>query len=160
MLSVSSPPDIEALRVYLLLPLYHEFTNAQNYLELHTLFGRSFLGMIEIARKVVLHWWASMSVGYFEKLVENFRNVVSFILNHELQKINVGRSPQRGLINFNIHLKTALDLLKDLFHMNRFDREDPIPYETFYVQGLADSVHLQLDFCDFMSEKVYIGPNA
>lgn len=158
---VKSPPDVEALRIYLLLPLYHEFINVKNYPVLHTQFGRRFLGMAQIARKVVLQWWATVSVEYFEKLIAHFKNVVCYIMNHKLQKVIINynpdtshQNPPRGLIKFDIHLETVLDVLKELFFSNRFDREKPVPYETFYVPGLAESVHLQKDFCEYyMSEQ-------
>lgn len=156
---VKSPPDVETLRVYLILPLYHEFINVKNYPDLHTPFGRSFLALTQIARKVVLQWWAAVSFEYFEKLIAHFRNVVWYILNHKLHKVIIKHNdsdvcdPPRGLIKFDIHLETVLDVLKDLFLLNRFDREKPVPYETFYVQGLADSVHLQKDFCEYYTSE-------
>lgn len=156
-----SPPDVETLRIYLLLPLYYEFINAKNYPVLHTPFGRSFLALTQIARKVVLQWWAAVSFEYFEKLIDHFRNVVSYIMNHKLQKVVIVKhnqnpdvpDPPRGLITFDIHLETVLNLLKDLFHVNRFDRDAPVPYETFYVHGLAESVHLEKDFFDYYSSE-------
>lgn len=155
---VKSPPDIETLRIYLLMPLYHEFINAKNYPKLHTPFGQSLLGMNQIARKIVLQWWASMSVEYFEKLIAHFRNVVWYIMNHKLQKVVIKHNsdvsdPPRRLIKFDIHLETVLDVLKELFLLNRSDREKPVPYETFYVHGLAESVHLQKDFCEYYTSE-------
>lgn len=109
MFEMSSPPDMEALRFYLLMPLYHEFNNAESYSEIHTPFGRSFLKMTEVARKVVLHWWDSAPV--------------------------------------------ILSLLQDLFRINGLDRKEPVPIENFYIQGLADSVHLQDDFCNYSTSQ-------
>lgn len=142
-----SPPDIEALRIYLLLPLYHKFTDMKNYLELHTPFGQSFLRMNEIAQKVVLMWWAAMPLEYFEKLVAGFKNTVFYILKFELQ-ITVA-----GLIKFDIHLRTALNILQLLFKINRSKRDEPVLYESFYVHELTEFVQLQNDFCGYKSSK-------
>ncbi|PSN46654.1 hypothetical protein C0J52_07077 [Blattella germanica] len=48
-----SPPDVESLRLYLTLPLYHEFDNPKNYSVLHNPFGRTFLNLKMEAGKIV-----------------------------------------------------------------------------------------------------------
>lgn len=50
---VASPPDIEVLRLYLTLPLYHEFDNPKNYSILHNPFGRTLLNLKAEASKIV-----------------------------------------------------------------------------------------------------------
>jgi E3 ubiquitin-protein ligase HERC4 len=50
---VVSPPDIEVLRLYLTLPLYHEFDNPKNYLILHNPFGHTLLNLKAEASKIV-----------------------------------------------------------------------------------------------------------
>lgn len=50
---VASPPDVEVLRLYLTLPLYHEFDNPKNYLNLHNPFGRTVLNLKDEASKIV-----------------------------------------------------------------------------------------------------------
>jgi E3 ubiquitin-protein ligase HERC4 len=50
---VTSPPDVETLRLYLTLPLYHEFDNPKNYTVLHNPFGRTFLTLKTEAGKIV-----------------------------------------------------------------------------------------------------------
>ena len=49
-----NPPDIETLRIYLILPFYHEFVNSKNYLKLHTKFSTKLLGLEEIPRKIMV----------------------------------------------------------------------------------------------------------
>jgi E3 ubiquitin-protein ligase HERC4 len=50
---VVSPPDIEVLRLYLILPLYHEFDNPKNYLILHNPFGHTLLHLKPEASKII-----------------------------------------------------------------------------------------------------------
>lgn len=59
---VTSPPDIETLRLYLILPFYHEFDNPKNYSVLHNPFGRTFLNLKTEAGKVVGEYF----ISYFE----------------------------------------------------------------------------------------------
>lgn len=144
---VESPPDIEALRIYLLLPLYHKFADMNNCQKLCTPFGQSFLRMTKTAQEVVLQWWAVIHLQYFEKLVAYFRNTVFYILKFELQ-INAA-----GLIEFDIHLRTALNILQRLFKINKSKRDEPVPHESFYVHELTDFVQLENDFCKYKSSK-------
>lgn len=82
MLPVLEPnanPNMEALRIYLLLPLYHEFSNVKNYASLHTKFGEKFLALTEIPRKIISYWLAGTPIEYFDQVVKNFKNVVEHL---------------------------------------------------------------------------------
>lgn len=80
----SSPADVETLRIYLLLPLYHEFVNAKNYEKLHVPFSKAVVGLNEIPRKIVAKWWSQTSSEWFEHLVANFKNVVTYIISFKM----------------------------------------------------------------------------
>lgn len=79
-----SPADVETLRVYLLLPLYHEFVNVKNYDKLHTPFSKAVVGLNEIPRKIVAKWWSQTPSDWFEHLISNYKNVVSYIISFKL----------------------------------------------------------------------------
>lgn len=81
-----SPAHVEALRVYLILPLYHEFVNSKNYLRLHSPFSEALFKLNEIPQRVVRNWWSAEREEYFEKLVESFKGVVSYIITFNLKK--------------------------------------------------------------------------
>lgn len=74
------------LRIYLLLPIYHEFINSKNYEKLHTPFSRAVLSLTKISQNILSHWWAEQSIEYFERLVENYKNVVMHILTFKFAK--------------------------------------------------------------------------
>lgn len=78
-----SPPDVETLRVYIILPLYHEFNNLKQYKLLQKPFASAVLSLREPASKVVASWWSMMNRDYFERLVYMFKNVASYILRHQ-----------------------------------------------------------------------------
>lgn len=71
---------MEALRVFLILPLYHEFNNAKQHKELHKPFVNAVLKLQPQANRVLGSWWAMASKDYFEKLVIVFKGVVGFII--------------------------------------------------------------------------------
>lgn len=73
---VESPPDVESLRVYLTLPLYHRFANLSNYSSLQTPFCKAVLKLKAEACKVVSTWWSSAPPYYFERLVRMYKSVV------------------------------------------------------------------------------------
>lgn len=74
---MASPPDAETLRLYLILPLYHEFDNPKNYTVLHNPFGRTFLTLKTEAGKIVGEYF----ISYFKICSERF--VIS-ALTHSL----------------------------------------------------------------------------
>ena len=48
-----SPPDVETLRIYLSLPLYHEFDNARHSAKIHGPFAAAFLRLKSEAARIV-----------------------------------------------------------------------------------------------------------
>lgn len=108
--------------------------------------------MNEIPQKIVSQWWADMSLEYFEALVSHFKNVTFHILKLQLETPGQAIAG-RTAIKFNIHLRTALIMLKILFKINKFQRDMPVPFETFYIHELIDFVQIQNDFCGYKSSK-------
>lgn len=151
-----SPPDVEALRTYLLLPLYHEFINSKNYPALHTPFGRSILNLSKIPQTIVSQWWAQQSTEYFEKLIEHFKNVVIHVLNYNFPKVYLYKEgiedsgTPLAEVKYEINLETALNVLKLLYEINQNQRSDSVAYETFYLTGISDIIYLQKDYVEWI----------
>jgi E3 ubiquitin-protein ligase HERC4 len=61
---VTSPPDVETLRLYLILPFYHEFDNPRKYSVLHNPFGHTFLNLKTEAGKIVGEYFVSYFVSF------------------------------------------------------------------------------------------------
>lgn len=89
---VDSPPDVESLRVYLILPLYHRFTNLSNYNSLQTPFCKAVLKLKAEACKIVGMWWSAAPPYYFERLVRMYKSVVlHFVKQSTADKVNCTR---------------------------------------------------------------------
>lgn len=84
-----SPPDVESLRVYLTLPLYHGFANQINYNCLQSPFCKALLHLKPEARRVVGMWWSVAPARYFERLVRTYKSIVwHFVEQSTADKVN------------------------------------------------------------------------
>lgn len=81
---LKSSTDIEALQIYLILPLYHEFKKSQNYKLLHVPFINALLDLKLELKETVLNWWAITDVEWFENLVICFKNVAIYIFSFKI----------------------------------------------------------------------------
>lgn len=170
-----SPADVETLRVYLLLPFYHEFVNSKNYEVLHTPFSKAVCGLNEIPRKIVGKWWAQMSSDWFEHLVSNFKDVVAYIISFKIPPI-VGSPSQKRvslfcnrnfkmcikknihmyilqLVRFNSNLVAALKMLLFLHYVNNTERKEKVHYEIFHWPELPDFVDIQQEYLHWLFDK-------
>ncbi|XP_055315048.1 probable E3 ubiquitin-protein ligase HERC4 isoform X2 [Sitodiplosis mosellana] len=145
----SSPPDVEVLRSYLLLPLYHEFINSKNYETLHTPFSRAVLSLGKIPLNILTQWWAEQSTDYFERLVENYKSVVMHVLRFKYNSSSSNMDtaePELPMVTWEPNLDMALKMLKLLFQINNNQRMQRLSYETFYLPEITEMVDLQKDF--------------
>lgn len=139
-----SPADIEVLRIYLLLPIYHEFINSKNYEKLHTPFGRAVLNLTKIPLNILTQWWAEQSTDYFERMVENYKSVVMHILTFKFGENS--SATETPTVTFEPNLDVALKMLKLLYQINTNHRTNRLSYELFYLPDLSDMIDLQRDF--------------
>uniref|UniRef100_A0A182M4V1 HECT domain-containing protein n=1 Tax=Anopheles culicifacies TaxID=139723 RepID=A0A182M4V1_9DIPT len=139
-----SPADVETLRIYLLLPLYHEFINPKHYQKLHTPFSQSVLKLSKNAYEIVVNWWATQSKEYFERMVENFKSVILYIINFKLPRV-VG-STNKQEVRYDPHLATMLDIIAILYWVNHNRRTHKLPYEQFHINEIDDLVDIRQDY--------------
>lgn len=147
--ALPSTIDIEALRILLILPLYHKFDDGAHFENLHSPYGRSLTRLQNESHETVALWLSITPVVYFENLIYLFKEAVYFIMNNKL-KISSGaaRQPKREIV-IDRHLRNLLEALKMLFKINRFQRKEIIDHEIFYLDGLNDAVHILNDFADY-----------
>lgn len=148
---IPSPADVEALRIYLILPIYHEFINSKNYAKLHSPFSHAVLSLNKIPLEILSEWWAGQSVEYFERFVENYRNVISHIITYNFPRPNDSSLP---LITYERNLELALKMVHLLYRINLSRRTQRVPYEIFYLPDLLETVDLQQDYLLWIDRRV------
>lgn len=147
----AGPSDIEAMRVLLLLPLCHFFSDLNHYLD--TLVGKYCLCVSRLSARasdVLNKWWCLFTAAQFEDILTIFKECVVYILTHQMQtKKNHG------------YLKLALDILARLNTVNK-ECGGLVSYENFYIPEVTDKVDVQLDYIQWIqgssedrSNKVY-----
>ncbi|XP_063703150.1 probable E3 ubiquitin-protein ligase HERC4 isoform X2 [Culicoides brevitarsis] len=149
---VASPPDVETIRIFLLLPLYHEFINCKNYQKLHVPFSTAVHRLNAIPKKIVSAWWCAQSRDYYERLVENYKSVVTYILNNQFMKKPNKTSEDKYLVQYDPELKIALDMLALLYLTNHksYNRTEKVPYEHFHLQDLSDNVDVKHEYVNWI----------
>lgn len=142
----SSPADIETLRIYLILPLYHEFVNSKHYRTLHSPFCKAVLQLTQNPQTIVTRWWVSQSTDYFERLVEIFKSVVSYIIDFNVK--TCGTKPR---IAYDTSLELSLNTLRLLFHANH--QPNKVPYDVFTIPELTENIDLRSDYVSWLMDK-------
>lgn len=98
---------METLRIYLILPLYHEFVNSKNYEKLHTPFGNAISRLNEIPKKIVGKWWSQTTLEWFEHLVSNYKDVVSYIISFKIPPV-VGIASEKRVRKMKIFINRQI----------------------------------------------------
>lgn len=150
MVAFPSTIDIEALRILLVLPLYHEFEDGKHFGKLHSPYGRSLTRLKNKSYESVAHWLSTTSVEYFERLIIIFKEAVCFLMNNELKKSRAAPLQRKRIqIVIDRHFRNLLEALKMLFQINRLLRNETIEQKIFYLHRLNDTVHILDDFADY-----------
>ncbi|XP_017778444.1 PREDICTED: probable E3 ubiquitin-protein ligase HERC4 isoform X2 [Nicrophorus vespilloides] len=147
-----SPPDVEALRVYITLPFYHEFNNPKEHLKLHKPFASSLLTLKVQATRVVESWWSKLPTEYYEKLVSMFKDVVIFIIRNQ-------RIPRTETATLDNTLISMLNILARLNKLNHTMDGQKVPYDTFHIVDLEDYLDVRVDYVSWLNdntEKLYL----
>ncbi|XP_012527820.1 probable E3 ubiquitin-protein ligase HERC4 isoform X2 [Monomorium pharaonis] len=139
-----NPPDVESLRVYLTLPLYHRFANLSNYSALQTPFSKAVFNLKPEACRVVGLWWSIAPSYYFERLVRMYKSVVLHF---------VKQSTADKMVMWTESLEYALRLLTLLYKINvTSSRDIRVPYETFHLPELSEYVEIRRDYLKWLTE--------
>jgi len=141
-----SPPDVETLRVYLLLPMFHEFENPRNYANLHVPFAKACSSLKVEAVKIVNMWWGAESTDYFERLIRIYKHVVMYTLRFFEQKNS------NSTLRIDRVIVIALDFLANLNRLNSH-LAHKVPYDTFYLPELPEVVDIQLDYVKWLAQR-------
>ncbi|XP_044155075.1 probable E3 ubiquitin-protein ligase HERC4 isoform X2 [Bufo gargarizans] len=151
----SSPPDIEALRLYLTLPECPLMTDPNNYLSLAIPFGTAIINLEKTPSRVLENWWSTLENPGFMRVVQLFKNVVLHLLNSV--KVGVPHAERR---TFNTFLNIALKVLESVHRVNERSGQI-IPYDKFYIHEIQDLISIQQDYLAWIQQQALgMGPDG
>uniref|UniRef100_A0A665WAK4 HECT and RLD domain containing E3 ubiquitin protein ligase 4 n=1 Tax=Echeneis naucrates TaxID=173247 RepID=A0A665WAK4_ECHNA len=145
----SSPPDIEALRLYLTLPECPLFKDRNNYVTIVIPFAKSLLSLKEAALRVLGNWWSTFEPPVFQLLVELYKDVVVYLL--QMHKVGIPSVEQRI---FTCFLDTSLRFLEILHTVNE-RAGHIIQYDKFYIHELDDLIDIRNDYVTWIQRQMY-----
>ncbi|CAH0605431.1 unnamed protein product [Chrysodeixis includens] len=148
-----SPPDAEALRMFLILPLYHEMRNPRRHAELQGPFAEAFNNLSTHPQRIVNLWWEAQTPEYFEMLVDIFKSVIVYELMQPAVRAN-------KKIYFTHSIIQILNALSSLNKINFTNPKNPkIPAECFYIEDLCDHVDIATDYINWLSDHASAHPH-
>lgn len=142
-----SPPDVEALRVYLILPHLHMFELPKYYSSLIDPLGQCILNLDKPASRVLDLWWGSLPSSFFLRVLYVFKETVIYIL-----QLPDTQNPREMGTRYQA-LYISLEVLKKLNSVNE-NNGQIVPYNKFYVNDLKDKVNLKGDYVQWVQQQV------
>ncbi|XP_052575121.1 probable E3 ubiquitin-protein ligase HERC3 isoform X3 [Peromyscus californicus insignis] len=132
----SSPPDVEAMRIYLILPEFPLLQDSKYYITLTIPLAMAILRLDINPSKVLDNWWSQSCPKYFLKLINLYKDAVLYLLK--------GRKTFLIPVLFNNYVTAALKLLKKLYRVNL--RVKHVEYDAFYIPEISSLVDIQEDY--------------
>uniref|UniRef100_A0A667XSK1 HECT and RLD domain containing E3 ubiquitin protein ligase 4 n=1 Tax=Myripristis murdjan TaxID=586833 RepID=A0A667XSK1_9TELE len=146
-----SPPDIEALRLYLTLPECPLFSDPNTYVTLAIPFAKALISLKDAPLKVLGNWWSTFEPPIFQRLVELYKEVVVYLLR--MHKVGIPQTEQRI---FTCFLDTSLRLLEILHTLNlTIKKQNFLDYDKFYIHELDDLIDIRNDYITWFQQHMY-----
>ncbi|CAL8257158.1 unnamed protein product [Lota lota] len=144
-----SPPDIEALRLYLTLPECPLFRDPSTYVTLAIPFAKALISLKDAPLKVLGNWWSTLEPTVFQRLVGLYKEVVVYLL--KMHKVGIPQSEQRI---FTCFLHTSLRLL-EILHAVSERAGHIIQYDKFYIHELDDLIDIRNDYVTWIQQQMF-----
>ncbi|XP_031558665.1 probable E3 ubiquitin-protein ligase HERC4 isoform X2 [Actinia tenebrosa] len=140
------PPDIEALRVYIILPEFEMIRSKQCFNDIVIPFGNSILRLSAEANKVLRRWWSSLPSTYFSNVLKLFQDAVRFMLQLPAPSTPIEIGTRQTDLNVCME---ALSLL------NKVNAEsgDIVPFKEFYVPEIQRVVDIRADYYNWIQNE-------
>uniref|UniRef100_A0A8C5CS70 HECT and RLD domain containing E3 ubiquitin protein ligase 4 n=1 Tax=Gadus morhua TaxID=8049 RepID=A0A8C5CS70_GADMO len=149
-----SPPDIEALRLYLSLPECPLFRDPSTYVTLAIPFAKALVSLKDAPLKVLGRWWSTLDPTVFQRLVGLYKEVVVYLL--KMHKVGIPQAEQRI---FTCFLHTSLRLLEILHAVGGGNRSAFVhrvpPYDKFYIHELDDLIDIRNDYVTWIQQQMF-----
>uniref|UniRef100_A0A8C4Z4W8 HECT and RLD domain containing E3 ubiquitin protein ligase 4 n=1 Tax=Gadus morhua TaxID=8049 RepID=A0A8C4Z4W8_GADMO len=144
-----SPPDIEALRLYLSLPECPLFRDPSTYVTLAIPFAKALVSLKDAPLKVLGRWWSTLDPTVFQRLVGLYKEVVVYLL--KMHKVGIPQAEQRI---FTCFLHTSLRLL-EILHAVSERAGHIIQYDKFYIHELDDLIDIRNDYVTWIQQQMF-----
>ncbi|XP_026059518.1 probable E3 ubiquitin-protein ligase HERC3 [Carassius auratus] len=141
-----SPPDVEAMRIYLILSECPALQDSKNYISLTIPLAMAILRLDANPSKVLDNWWSLMDCEVFSRLVEMYKSIVVFLLT--------GGKALLMPVFLESYTSAALRLLEKLHKVNLKARR--VEYNHFYIPDIATLVDIQEDYLKWFLRKADI----
>uniref|UniRef100_A0A672YT74 HECT domain-containing protein n=1 Tax=Sphaeramia orbicularis TaxID=375764 RepID=A0A672YT74_9TELE len=131
-----SPPDVEAMRIYLILsecPLMHD---SKNFIRLTIPFAMAILRLDANPSKVLDNWWSCVDGSVFTRMVDMYKRIVVFMLT--------GGKTLLVPVFYDNYFHATLRLLEKLHKVNL--KANHVEYNHFYVPDITSLVDIQEDY--------------
>uniref|UniRef100_A0A4W6BQS8 HECT and RLD domain containing E3 ubiquitin protein ligase 3 n=1 Tax=Lates calcarifer TaxID=8187 RepID=A0A4W6BQS8_LATCA len=141
-----SPPDVEAMRIYLILSEYPALQDSKNYIRLTIPLAMAILRLDANPSKVLDNWWCFVDGGVFTRMVDMYKSIVVFMLTG-------GKTLLVPVFYENYFLAT-LRLLEKLHKVNL--KAHHVEYNRFYIPDITSLVDIQEDYLKWFLSKAEI----
>ncbi|XP_073494150.1 probable E3 ubiquitin-protein ligase HERC3 isoform X1 [Phyllobates terribilis] len=132
----SSPPDVEAMRIYLILPEFPLLQDSKYYITLTLPLAMAILRLDTNPSKVLDNWWSRIYPNYFFRLIDLYKGAVVYLLN--------GRKTLLIPVLFTSYITAALRLLEKLHKVNV--KAQLVEHDKFYIPEISSLVNIQEDY--------------
>ncbi|KAL6487855.1 hypothetical protein MHYP_G00044810 [Metynnis hypsauchen] len=141
-----SPPDVEAMRIYLILSECPALHDSKNYISLTIPLAMAILRLDTNPSKVLDNWWSLVDCEMFSRLVEMYKSIVVFLLT----------SGKALLIPVFLesYISATLRLLEKLHKVNQ--KAHHVEYNRFYIPDVTSLVDIQEDYLKWFLSKAEI----
>uniref|UniRef100_A0A7N6BEW2 HECT domain-containing protein n=1 Tax=Anabas testudineus TaxID=64144 RepID=A0A7N6BEW2_ANATE len=141
-----SPPDVEAMRIYLILSEYPALQDSKNYIRLTIPLAMAILRLDTNPSKVLDNWWCLVDGNVFTRMVDMYKSIVVFMLTG-------GKTLLVPMFYENYFLAT-LSLLEKLHKVNL--KAHHVEYSRFYIPDISSLVDIQEDYLKWFLSKAEI----
>uniref|UniRef100_A0A4W5NHX3 HECT and RLD domain containing E3 ubiquitin protein ligase 3 n=1 Tax=Hucho hucho TaxID=62062 RepID=A0A4W5NHX3_9TELE len=141
-----SPPDVEAMRIYLILSECPALHDSKNYITLTIPLAMAILRLDANPSKVLDNWWCLVDGGVFSRLVDMYKSIVVFLLT--------GGKALLVPVFLENYTSATLKLLEKLHKVNL--KAGHVEYNRFYIPDITTLVDIQEDYLKWFLSKAEI----
>ncbi|KAF7667572.1 hypothetical protein LDENG_00055490 [Lucifuga dentata] len=139
-----SPPDVEAMRIYVILSEYPALQDSKNYIRLTIPLAMAILRLDTNPSKVLDNWWCLGDGNMFSRMVDMYKSIVVFLLRGGKTLLVPG-------VFYESYFIATLRLLEKLHKVNL--KAHHVEYHHFYIPDITSLVDIQEDYLKWFLSK-------